>query len=225
MYSPDPPPPGKRSQPLTGPPSGSEPLRPSYTPSLTCSLSPCADGGTAGTPWAGPHSGGPGKALAEPGEDKASRGRARARARAGEAPEDAVPAPPAVEAQGSRAAVPTRFGARGRFPRRQCSGRPGRSVGMALQPATRRSVVVPCHSRTGFWRGSARSWFPVVSALLTIRSSARAAPPQRQHPLSSASGLQALHSQEERSPDPSHTQSSVARVRVRLLENRMPLRI
>lgn len=58
------------------------------TQSLTCSLSPHTDGGTAGTPWAGPHSGGPGKALAESGEDKASR--VRVRARVGEAPEDTV---------------------------------------------------------------------------------------------------------------------------------------
>lgn len=53
---------------------------------LICSLSPHTDGGTASTPGAGPHSGGPGKALAEPGEDRASG----VRARAGAAPEEAV---------------------------------------------------------------------------------------------------------------------------------------
>ena len=42
---------------------------------LICSLSPHTDGGTAGAPRAGPHSGRPGQALAESGED---RDRARA---------------------------------------------------------------------------------------------------------------------------------------------------
>lgn len=62
---------------LKGSPSGlrsltcgvilSEPL---HTHSATCSFSSCADGGAAGTAGAGPHSGGPGQALTESGEDK-----------------------------------------------------------------------------------------------------------------------------------------------------------
>lgn len=51
--------------------------------SLTCSLSP-ADGGTAGPPRAGPHSGGPGETLTESGEERAGG----VRARAGETPKE-----------------------------------------------------------------------------------------------------------------------------------------
>lgn len=51
--------------------------------SLTCSLSH-TDGGTAGTPWAGPHSGGPSETLTESGEERAGG----VRARAGETPKE-----------------------------------------------------------------------------------------------------------------------------------------